>query len=164
MTFPLSKQEWYLKRDDRTGHVCEAHGFEDFKVGIIVSSEIANDFQGQVMTWLIGNILTRWCRYITLQIPENVISKLNITKGNNFKNSIEETLLQIDPYLTLKFDRVDENKVDAICVVGNQIEQIPKRAIWIDCDGWLAGIGIFPRKKNYRQIDSKNIFIYSIKF
>ena len=157
MTFPLGKQEWYLMRDDRTGRVCDAHGFEDFKVGIIVSSEIANDFQCQVMTWLIGNILTRWCRYITFQIPEHVVSKLNILKGNNFKNSIEETLLQIDPYLTLKFDRVDENKVNAICVVGNQIERIPKRAIWIDCDGWLAGIGIYPRRKNSRQIDSKNI-------
>jgi len=157
MTFPLSKQEWYLKRDDRTLRVTEIKGFEDFKVAIVVSGEIVNDFQCQVMTWIIGNILARWCRYITLQIPEHVVSKLNLSKGKNFKDSIKEALLQIDPYLTLEFDSVDENKVDAICVIGNQAEQPSKRNIWIDCDGWLAGIGTYPRKEYSSRMASENI-------
>lgn len=157
MTFPLNKQEWYLKRDDRTRRVNKIEGFENFKVGIIVSDEIANDFQCQVMTWIIGNILARWCRYITLQIPENVVSELNLSKGNNFKDSIQKALLQIDPYLTLEFDRVDENKMDAVCVIGNQIGQYSKKVIWIDCDGWLTGMGIYPRKKYLSRIDSENI-------
>ncbi len=157
MIFPLSKQEWYLKRDDRTRRVNEIEGFENFKVGIIVSAEIASDFQCQVMTWIIGNILARWCRYITFQIPEHAVSDLNFSKGNNFKNSIKEALLQIDPYLTLEFDDVDENKVDAVCVIGNQIGQFSKKVIWIDCDGWLTGMGTYPRKKYPSRIDSENI-------
>ena len=157
MTFPLSKQEWYLKRDDRTRRVNEIEGFENFKVGVIVSGEIANDFQCQIMTWMIGNILARWCRYITLQIPEHVVSKLNLWKGSNFKDSLQIALLQIDPYLTLEFDHVDENKMDAVCVIGNQIGSFSKKIIWIDCDGWLAGMGIYPRKKCPSRIDSENI-------
>lgn len=157
MTFPLSKKEWYLLRDDRTGRMCNAFGFEDYKVGVIVSNEVVSDFQCQVMAWLLSNILARWCRCITFQIPEHVVSKLNILKGNDFRNSIEEALLQVDPYIKLKFDSVDENKVNAICVIGNQIERIFKRAIWIDCDRWLAGIGTYPRKRYFRKEDSKNI-------
>lgn len=157
MTFPLSKQEWYLKRDDRTRRVNEIKGFEDFKVGIIVSDEIANDFQIQVMTWIMGNILARWCRHITLQIPEDTVSKLNLSKGKNFKNSIKNALFQVDPYLTLEFDNVDEDKANAVCIIGNQTEQLPKGNIWIDCDGWLSGIGIYPRRESPTRIGSKNI-------
>ncbi len=157
MIFPLSKQEWYLKRDDRTRRVDKIEGFEKFKVGIIVSDVIANDFQCQIMTWIIGNILARWCRYLTLQLPEHVLSKLNLSKGNNLKDSIEKALLQIDPYLTLEFDHVDENSMDAVCVIGNQIGQFSKKVIWIDCDDWLAGIGTYPRKKYSKRTGSENI-------
>ena len=157
MTFPLSKQEWYLKRDDRTRRVNEIEGFENFKVGLIISDEIANDFQCQVMTWIMGNILARWCRYIIFQIPEHVVSSLNFSKGNNFKDSFKEALLQIDPYLNLEFNDVDENKVDVVCVIGNQKEQFSKKHIWIDCDGWLTGIGAYPRKEYSGRIASKNI-------
>jgi len=157
MTFPLDKQEWYLKRDDRTRRVNEIKGFEDFKVGIIVSNEIVDDFQCQVMTWIIANILARWCRRITFQISEKAISNPHFLKGNNFKNSIKEALFQIDPYLVLEFDNVDENKVDTVCVIGNQTGQFTERTIWIDCEGWLAGIGIYPRRKSPTRIGSKNI-------
>ena len=157
MTFPLSEKEWYLKRDDRTNRVYEVQGFEDFKVGIILGDAIANDFQCQVMTWIIGNILTRWCRHITFQIPDQVISKINFFEGNNFKNSIKKTLLQIDPYITLEFDKVDEDKVNKICIIGSRIKRISKKAIWVDCDGWLAGIGIKSREMDSKQTNSKNI-------
>jgi len=157
MTFPLSKQEWYLTRDDRTRRVHEVKGFDDFKVGIIVSDEIGNDFQCQIMTWIIGNILARWCRYIRLQVPQHVISELNLSKGGNFNDSLQRALLHIDPYLTLEFDQVDENKMDAVCVIGNLTGQFSKKAIWIDCDGWLTGMGPFPRKKCHGREKSENI-------
>lgn len=157
MMFPLSEQDWYLKRDDRTRRVDEIKGFEDFKVGLIVSDEIEDDFQCQVMTWIIGNILARWCRHITLQVPRHVISRLNLSKGDNFNDSIQRALLQIDPYLALEFDQVDENKMDAVCVIGNQPGQFSKRTIWIDCDGWLTGVGTYPRKRGHGRTKKENI-------
>ena len=157
MTFPLSEQDWYRERDDRTRRVDEIKGFEDFKVGIIVSDEIEDDSQCQVMTWIICNILARWCRYITLQAPRHVISRLNLSKGDNFNDSIQRALLHIDPYLALKLDQVDENRMDALCVIGNQIGQFSKKAIWIGCDGWLTGIGTYPRKNFHDRIKCENV-------
>lgn len=157
MTFPLNKDEWYLKRDDRTRRISEAEGFENFRVGIIVSSEIANDFQCQVMTWIILNILARWCRFITVQIPKGVVSCLNFSKGNDFKNSIREILLQIDPFINLDFDSVKEKNVNAVCIIGKQEVESSKKSIWIDCDGWLAGMGRFPRNNCSDRAESRNI-------
>ncbi len=156
MTFPLNKEDWYLERDNRTCRVTETQGFENFKVGIVVSDEIKDSFQCQIMVWIITNILARWCRYITIQISSQTVSELNFSKGEIFKNSFEKNLLQIDPYLTLEFNNVDENKVDAVCLIGNQTGKFFNKAIWIDCDGWLAGIGKYPKKDHSRNID-KNI-------
>jgi len=157
MTLPLSEGEWYFRRDDRTRRVPAINGFNNFKVGIAVSNEVKNDFQCQIMTWIIGNILARWCRHITLQIPKDMISSLNLAKGRDFSNSIQRSLLNIDPYLTLEFDKVDENRLDGVCVIGNPDVQFSEKAIWIDCDGWLAGMGIFPRERSYGREKSKNI-------
>jgi hypothetical protein len=157
MTFPLRNQDWYLKRDDRTRRVDGVAGFEEFKVGIIVSDELGNDFQCQIMTWLMGNVLARWCRYITIQVPQDVKSELNLSKGDNFSDSIQRALLNIDPYLALKIDQVDENAMDAVCVIGNHKGQFSKKAIWIDSDSWLTGIGTYPRKKYHGRIKSENI-------
>jgi hypothetical protein len=157
MALPINKENWYLKRDDRTRRVTETKRFENFKTGIILSDEIACDFQCQIMLWLICNTLARWCRQITIQLPHKVVSVLNISKNEDFKNSIQKALIEIDPYLTLEFNRVEEDKVDGVCVIGNQAGPFAKKAIWIDCDGWIAGIGVYPKKKYSKQTDDRNI-------
>jgi hypothetical protein len=144
MVLPINKENWYLKRDDRTRRVAETQRFDNFKIGIILSDEIACDFQCQIMLWLISNTLARWCRHLTIQIPPQVVSAINFSKNENIKRSIQKALLQIDPYLTLEFDHVDEDKMDGVCVIGNQAGPFAKKAIWIDCDGWIAGIGVYP--------------------
>ena len=157
MRFPLDKETWYIKRDDRTNRVGSANGFENFKTGIILDNELANDLQCQVMVLIICNVLARWCRNITIQISEHSISQLNFSKGEKFKELIERTIQEIDPYVDLKFNEIDENKVDKICVVRNQNNNPYSKAIWIDCDGWQAGMGVEFRKENYKYLSDRNI-------
>lgn len=156
MTFPLVMDDWYSKRDDRTRRVAETQKFGNYKVGIILEDEFADDFQCQIMLWILANTLARWCRYITFQIPSEVVSLLNFSKGDNFRDLIQKVLLQIDPYLNLDFNHV-EDKVDGVCVVGGQDRPFSKKVIWIDCDGWIAGVGLYPKKKYPRQANDRNI-------
>ena len=156
MTFPLASDDWYLKRDDRTRRVTETQRFENFKVGIILGDEFADDFQCQIMLWLMANTLARWCRHITFQIPTHLVSALNFSKGENFRDSIQKALLQIDPYLNLDFDQIDDRE-DGVCVIGGQDGLFSKKVIWIDCDGWIAGMGLYPKKKYSRQPNDRNI-------
>lgn len=156
MTFSLARDDWYLKRDDRTRRVTETQRFENFKAEIVLGDEFADDFQCQIMLWLMANTLARWCRHITFQIPPKIVSLLNFSKGENFIDSIQKALLQIDPYLNLDFNHVDD-RADEVCVIGSQDGLFSKKAIWVDCDGWIAGMGLYPRKEYSRQPNDRNI-------
>lgn len=140
--FPLSKDEWYAKRDNRT-HACQGLSeFDNYKVGLVINRQSLNQFKNQVMVWVAGNILARWCRNITIQIDGDVLSILNGTKGNSFIESFKENLFKIDPHLNLQTSHIDHS-VDAVLSIGaNEIAVDDEKILWIDSDGWRSGYGI----------------------
>ena len=80
MEFKLKKEQWYALRDDRTRRVDGAHGFENFMLGVIVSSEIRTSFEVQVMTLITLKVSAMWCRNIIIELPASPIDCLFISK------------------------------------------------------------------------------------
>ena len=76
--FPMDRDEWYKLRDDRTKRIDGVQGFEDYKIGVYVHDRIHQSYSLQVMTLLTLNMAARWCRNITIQIPDQVESRISL--------------------------------------------------------------------------------------
>ena len=68
MSFPLSKDQWYKARNDRTDRIVD--GYDQFPIGVKVDPRVVEDYSLQVMTLLTCNIAARWCPQITIEMPE----------------------------------------------------------------------------------------------
>lgn len=138
--FPIVEAVWYEKRDHRTKLVDNLDGFDRYKVGIVIGWKNLNNFKTQLMTWLASNMLARWCRHIVVQIEGDVLSVLNGTKGKDFRLSLQSELFNIDPYLNLQFSTIDDS-VNTLLTIGCEVPHLKDKSVWIDSDGWRAGIG-----------------------
>ena len=141
MTFPLTKEEWYQKRDDRTKRVNSASGFEGFKLGVIVNPKIESSFAIQVMTATSLNLLARWCRHIVIQMPNTPSSFPGLACGS-LKEQLKQNLSQIDPYGKFEFAEVNSKECSKTLFIGldKKITAL-NEGIWVDGSGWVAGIG-----------------------
>ena len=152
-TFPLDKDSWYQERDDRTNRAEETRKYSNYHVGVVVDSEIENSFPLQCMTLLSCNILARWCRKITIEMPD-CKSIIHTDENDNLKTVIEELISKIDPYGKFIFDEVCESEVNSILVIGSTEKKLQDPFIWIAASGWIAGcgygnsVGMLADKKN----------------
>jgi hypothetical protein len=141
MMFPLTEEEWYQKRDDRTKRVNGANGFEGFKLGVIVNPQIESSYTIQVMTVITLNLLARWCRHIVIQMPDAPSSFPGLT-CSNLKEQLKQDLSDIDPYGKFEFAGVNSKECSKTLLIGldKKIAAL-NGGIWIDSSGWHAGIG-----------------------
>ena len=145
---PEDKETWYNLRDDRTRRLDGIQGFEKYKIGVIVDKKVTHSYSTQVMTILSLNMAARWCRNITVQIPEILDSVIPGHQNRDFIEYLKHEMAQIDPFGSFCFDSVDPSDVDVLLFIGCFIDSMD--SFWIDGNGWLAGIGIgsYPRVTN----------------
>lgn len=138
MSFPLTKEQWYQERNDRTDRVVT--GYEQFSIGVKVDPRIAEDYSLQVMTLLACNMAARWCPRITIELPESKTIIPN-QKNKSFNKLVEKQLSQIDPYGKFEFKTIGENDVTQILIVGDY-QKYQKNHVWANGQGWIGGCGL----------------------
>ena len=72
----------------------------------------------QIMTLLSVNILARWCRDITVQIPDHVVSIIPRYLNQDLSEILRLEYSQIDPYGQISIDSVDPAIVDDVLSIG----------------------------------------------
>jgi hypothetical protein len=137
--FSLSKDEWYTLRDDRTKRVDGISGFEDFSLGITIDQ--TTSFASQVMAVIALNILSRWCRKITIEMQVDSICLLPYKNGEFLSNVLGQMMSDADPYGEFVFGSVDEDRVNEILIIGDSQKAYGKPHVWINGSGWISGIG-----------------------
>lgn len=139
--FPLSMDEWYACRDDRTKRVDSCSGFEDFSLGVVIDPRMESVYAIQAMAVITLNILSRWCRTIKVLMPVDTISRLPSWEGQNLKDVLEKIMFDADPYGQFTFGNVTEKDIDQVLIIGKTNETFQKPHIWINGSGWIAGVG-----------------------
>jgi hypothetical protein len=142
--FLLERDVWYRERDDRTRRMDGVSGFEDFSLGVIISSKVRSSYAIQTMTTVALNILARWCREIEIQVPSPVPSRLPSHQGMDLTDVLTKALAEIDPYGQFSFNGSKMDCCDQILAIGplEDNEKLTDRnVIWIDGSGWDAGVG-----------------------
>ncbi len=142
--FPLTKDNWYALRDDRTKRIDGANGFENFKVGVIIDSNI-EAYPTQVMAAVALNILARWCRNIKIEILGDAISLLPIYKDLKLSDALMKMISGADPYGDFSYAHVNESECDEILIIGDSERMFKNPHIWVNASGWLASISYSTR-------------------
>ena len=154
--FPFSSVDWYVKRDNRTNAVEGIGGFEKFSLGIMVDPAVKLQPKIQAMALICLNLCSRWCRNIILDMPSECPDLL-FKRGKTFNSCLRETASDADPHIQILTGNIDEKKIDGLLVIGN-LATIPTESYtWINCDGWLAGVGLGPTNYGLSVDGSKNI-------
>ncbi|MHA1962239.1 MAG: ThiF family adenylyltransferase [Candidatus Thorarchaeota archaeon] len=136
----INRDEWYTARDDRTRRIDGSVGFEDFSSGLAIESSALDEFSTQVMALTTANTLSRWCRHITVQIPEDVPSLIP-SSDKNLRSVVEDIIQKSDPFCNLSFGDVNETDFSRIISIGHGEYETVNPHIWIDGSGWIAGAG-----------------------
>lgn len=146
--FPLNKDDWYKLRDDRTNRVENAslNGIENFKVQVIYNLD-EEYFSEKIFLKLTLNILSRWCRNISL---------FDFNKSLKFegRKSLKSYVLSIDPYNNFEIIDAYDNSADISLIIGNSIDNYLD-LIWINANNWISGIGT--GKQQFKVNTSQNI-------
>ncbi len=79
---------WYQTRDDRTKRVPGVTINKDYSVGVLVDRDVVSSCPTQIMSLIALNILSRWCRNVTIDVPDDTICILPISKGQNLSKML----------------------------------------------------------------------------
>lgn len=139
MNIPLTRDEWYRIRDDRTNRMAKAE-LDYHAVGILLDPDYRESFSHQCMAYIACNIMSRWCRKLTMDLPDTR-SVLPNQGRQNFRDLIKNSVGSIDPYGDFRFGEIGEDKVDQILVIGGHEKTHSRPTVWIDSSGWIAGCG-----------------------
>lgn len=136
--FPLSKDEWYKQRDDRTFRVEGVKAFDDFSIGIVVDPSESGQYSIQVTALVCVNTLSRWCKSICIQ-PFQQKSILPSSIGLDLDKVLLDTMISSDPYGNFLLKQFSNTDVDLTIYVGG-ITPPHQQSIVVKGSGWLAGI------------------------
>lgn len=138
--FPLSRQEWYDSRDDRTRRVSGSIGFENYRVRVSIADSVRTDYSVQVLSLLTLNILARWCRCVTLDVPDDSISRLPGTLGKGLGEVLVNTMQRVDPYGTFRLGTGSTEESEPLLTLGPTSDRTNPSAIGVDGFGWVGGV------------------------
>jgi hypothetical protein len=139
--FPNSPEEFYALRDDRTNRCISNGVYQSAVCAVVLSPEIAHTLSGQVMFLAAANLLSRWCRTVTLVVAPVAPHPL---LGLGMDDLAEATLSQMrdaDPFGGFRVATSPVTSEIAL-VIGPHDQAVTASAtVFIDSAGWLASIG-----------------------
>lgn len=141
-SFPTSAAEFYELRDDRTNRCTAVRGYQNTTCILYLSSSLAETKAAQVTFLAAANLLSRWCRRVTLVAP---CVALHPALGSPSGNLIETALKQMrdaDPFGSFcAQDSPPQSVHDIALCVGDDVPELPAaRPVFVNAVGWLASI------------------------
>lgn len=140
-TFPSSSDEFYGCRDDRTNRCTDRRDYQDAGVAVYLTPALAGTRTGQVMLLASANLLSRWCRHVTLMVPP---VRPRPSLGGRWSDLADAALAQMrdaDPFGTFSrcADSVPTSEI-ALCI-GEEAPELPAtHRVFINAAGWAACI------------------------
>jgi len=135
----VDAKTFYEERDSRTLRLTEKTDYRNKSVLVAVDGKTARTFNGQIMSMTSLNLLSRFCRNISLLCDDDV-KILFIPKrfyNQNFPSALLNMLRSIDPFGNFSLVNSGEGNYDKILAVGEpQLSKNPD--FGINSDGWLS--------------------------
>jgi len=141
--FPASADEFYALRDDRTNRCVGSGEYQKARCALVISEDAVASFAGQVMLRVAANLLSRWCRRVTVVLPStDTESAVGLGVGN-LGEVVLAQMRDADPFGN--FNLSDQLPMDAplkLCIGHGPSEVSDPASVCINASGWLASISI----------------------
>ena len=153
--FPTAASVFYALRDDRTNFCTPLRRYQDATCILYLSSAVAEMRDAQVAFVVAANLLSRWCRRVTLIAPR---AALYPGLGSTSDDVVETALKQMsdaDPFgsFNAQVSPLRSQHDIALCI-GDDVPDLPVACpVFVNSFGWLAGISqrrpsLVPRTEN----------------
>jgi hypothetical protein len=139
--FPCSAEEFYNLRDDRTNRCSPSRKYQNVACAVYLSPMATSTDAGQVMLLVAANLLSRWCRKVTVVLPPSEVRPaLGMGSGDLGQMAIAQ-MHDADPFGD--FQIVASDAVDAQVAIyigeGGRDSSCPA-TVFINASGWLASV------------------------
>lgn len=137
----MEREEWYRLRNDRINRIQGVNlvTYTETSVGVVINPQYVSTFSVQIMAYMSINMLSRWCQSFTIDSPDNISCVIPGFENRPLTEVLGEIAEANDPYGNFTFRNVSESKYDIVLQIGGLRSN--QNSIWIDSEGWLAGIG-----------------------
>lgn len=139
--FPTSAEEFYGLRDDRTNRCSNNRNYQSTACVVRMSPTTASTASAQTMFLVAANLLSRWCRKVTIVMPPTEIHPiLGIGSGDLGELAVSQ-MQNADPFGHFEVvQNSDGAAAITLCIGGNASSKPDQAKVFINSSGWLAGV------------------------
>ncbi len=141
MSDTLTAEEFYRLRDDRTNRCTDRRGYQRAPCTVYLSPSVSNTLAGQVMLLASANLLSRWCRHVTLVVPATVVDPALGLGDGLLGEVVLEQMCDADPFGEFSATaKVKRQEGVMLCIGEDGVVPSGSRQVFINSVGWLAGV------------------------
>ncbi len=138
----LAAKEFYSHSQDRIRRYLGGDFFESISIALVASRESVQSYSGQVFVLIATNLLSRFCRDVTLSIPDVSLHPHLVQPPNQrLIERVQSEMYGANPYGNFEQGKIIPKHVDYILQLGKRDNQKLSANLVADGDGWVAYIG-----------------------
>lgn len=137
---PVSREEFYKRRDDRTLRVAESNDYRNARVLITGRIDRLETYSGQIALLTAVNTISRFSRYITVQIPKVELHSEVFCDADTLAEQCRLEMTAADPFGEFDFESTRDGRSPDVTVALGNFEVRTEDTIRFDSRGWLARI------------------------
>ena len=139
-TFPSTPEEFYALRDDRTNRCVTSGDYQRIGCAVYLASNQAATADGQTMLLVAANLLSRWCRRVTIALPSTVAHP-ELGSGDLGRLVLAQ-MQDADPFGEFQVVDIESAALSdvALCIGGRPPRASSGTTVFISASGWLAGL------------------------
>ncbi len=139
--FPTTAEEFYKLRDDRTNRSTNSRGYQDAAVAVHLSPAAAATAGAQTMLLVSANLLSRWCRKVTIVMPPTETHPALDMGSGDLGELVMAQMRDADPFGDFRIAASgDITSQMALWIGGGGQERPSPTGVFINASGWLASV------------------------
>lgn len=144
MTIPLSEDEFYRRRDDRTDTVLTDLGedtyYQNATLLVTADTDIATTYAGQVSILTVGNVLSRFVRNVDFQVPAVPLHEGFRFQQERLSDRLSHEMTAANPFGAFNHEQTrspaEYDAAIALGITGTPVDP----TVHLDVSGWQARI------------------------
>lgn len=141
-SFPSVPDEFYALRDERTDRCTQLRRYQQVTCILYLSPSLAETKAAQVTFLAAANLLSRWCRQVTLVAPRVPLHPdLNYGSCDLVESALDQ-MADADPFGSFRHQSrlPSADHAIALCVGGADAARSAAQAVFVNATGWLASV------------------------
>ena len=138
--FPTTANEFYALRDDRTNRCVPTRDYQRVHCAVSLSPQAASTVVGQTMLMVAANLLSRWCRRVTIALPDRSAQASLESGTGTLGDIVLGQMRDADPFGEFRVTRDELPAGEIQLRIGTNADAVSPSTVFINASGWLASV------------------------